>query len=197
MWNYIAYYEAQLSGARWEELPRVIHEAFHIASTGRKGPVLIDIPKDVSAKKALFTPVQGEVQLRGYSPVVTPHNSQLDKLVKLIAEAERPVVLGGGGVVYSGGHEELLEFITKTGIPITTTLLGLGAYPSANDLWLGMPGMHGTFAANNAIQKSDLLINIGARFDDRVTMKLEGFAPNAKIVHIDIDPAEIGKNVVH
>ncbi|MBJ6360521.1 biosynthetic-type acetolactate synthase large subunit [Paenibacillus sp. GCM10012307] len=177
-----------------EDLPRIIHEAFHIANTGRKGPVLIDIPKDVSAQKALFKPVT-EVNIRGYNPTVHPNKLQVDKLVKAITEAERPVILAGGGVVYSGAHEELLEFVTKTDIPVTTTLLGLGAYPSAKELWMGMPGMHGTYTANKAIQASDLLINIGARFDDRVTMKLDGFAPNAKIVHIDIDPAEIGKNV--
>ncbi len=176
------------------ELPRIIHEAFHIANTGRKGPVLIDIPKDVSAAKALFKPVT-DVSIRGYNPTVTPNKHQVDKLIKAIAEAERPVILAGGGVVYSGGHEELYEFVQKTEIPITTTLLGLGGFPSGHDLWVGMPGMHGTFTANKAIQGADLLINIGARFDDRVTMKLDGFAPHAKIVHIDIDPAEIGKNV--
>lgn len=120
---------------------------------------------------------------------------QLDKLASAIKEAERPVILAGGGVVYSGGHEALLEFVNRTGIPITTTLLGLGAFPSGHELWMGMPGMHGTYTANQSIQQSDLLINIGARFDDRVTGRLDGFAPKAKIVHIDIDPAEIGKNV--
>ncbi|GAA0133507.1 biosynthetic-type acetolactate synthase large subunit [Paenibacillus sp. YSY-4.3] len=177
-----------------EELPRVIHEAFHIANTGRKGPVLIDIPKDVSANKTLFEPVQS-VNLRGYNPKVVPNHHQLEKVAAAIKEAERPVILAGGGVVYSGGHEELLEFVTRTEIPITTTLLGLGAFPSGNPLWMGMPGMHGTYTANQAIQSSDLLINIGARFDDRVTGRLDGFAPHAKVVHIDIDPAEIGKNV--
>ncbi|NBD27605.1 biosynthetic-type acetolactate synthase large subunit [Paenibacillus glycinis] len=176
------------------DLPRIIHEAFHIANTGRKGPVLIDIPKDVSAELAMFEPVT-EVNIRGYNPTVQPNKLQVDKMIKAIQEAERPIVLAGGGVVYSGGHEELHEFIIKSGIPITTTLLGLGAFPSGEDLWLGMPGMHGTYTANTAIQTSDLLINIGARFDDRVTGKLAGFAPHAKIVHIDIDPAEIGKNV--
>ncbi|QHW33288.1 biosynthetic-type acetolactate synthase large subunit [Paenibacillus rhizovicinus] len=176
------------------DLPRIIHEAFHIANTGRKGPVLIDIPKDVSAELTMFEPVT-EVSIRGYNPTVQPNKLQVDKMIKAIQEAERPIVLAGGGVVYSGGHEELHEFIIKSGIPITTTLLGLGAFPSGEDLWLGMPGMHGTYTANTAIQSSDLLINIGARFDDRVTGKLKGFAPHAKIVHIDIDPAEIGKNV--
>ena len=177
-----------------EDLPRIIHEAFHIANTGRKGPVLIDIPKDVSAATTLFKPAK-EISIRGYNPTVSPNKNQVDKLIKAIAEASRPVILAGGGVVYSGGHEELYEFVTKTDIPITTTLLGLGGFPSGHELWMGMPGMHGTYTANKAIQGSDLLINIGARFDDRVTMKLQGFAPNAKIVHIDIDPAEIGKNV--
>ncbi|ACS99978.1 biosynthetic-type acetolactate synthase large subunit [Paenibacillus sp. JDR-2] len=177
-----------------EDLPRIIHEAFHIANTGRKGPVLIDIPKDVSAAKTLFKPVT-EVNIRGYNPTMSPNKLQVDKLIKAIEASERPLILAGGGVVYSGAHEELLEFVTKTDIPITTTLLGLGGFPSGNDLWLGMPGMHGTYTANKSIQSADLLINIGARFDDRVTGKLAGFAPLAKIVHIDIDPAEIGKNV--
>ncbi|MBW5447001.1 biosynthetic-type acetolactate synthase large subunit [Cohnella sp. CFH 77786] len=176
------------------DLPRIIHEAFHIANTGRKGPVLIDIPKDVSAQKALFQPVK-EVNLRGYHPTVQPNRGQVDKMIRAIEQAERPLLLVGGGAIYSGAHEELFEFVTKTEIPITTTLLGLGAFPSGHDLHIGMPGMHGTYTANNAIQNADLLINIGARFDDRVTGKLSGFAPKAKVVHIDIDPAEIGKNV--
>lgn len=176
------------------DLPRIIHEAFHIANTGRKGPVLIDIPKDVSNQTTLFNPVQS-VSLRGYNPTVVPNRLQLDKLVAAIKEAKQPVVIAGGGVIYSGAHEELYEFITKAQIPVTTTLLGLGAFPTGNDLWMGMPGMHGTYTANQAIQRADLLISIGARFDDRVTGKLDGFAPHAKIVHIDIDPAEIGKNV--
>ncbi|WP_025717928.1 biosynthetic-type acetolactate synthase large subunit [Paenibacillus sp. 1-18] len=178
-----------------EELPRIIHEAFHIANTGRKGPVLIDIPKDISAAQTLFAPQTGPVIMRGYNPTVLPNKIQLDKLTQAISEAERPFILAGGGVVYSGGHEALYEFVRKTEIPITTTLLGLGAFPSGHELWTGMPGMHGTYTSNQAIQQSDLLICIGARFDDRVTGKLDGFAPQAKIVHIDIDPAEIGKNV--
>ncbi|MFS0870185.1 biosynthetic-type acetolactate synthase large subunit [Paenibacillus xylanilyticus] len=178
-----------------KDLPRVIHEAFHIANTGRKGPVLIDIPKDVSANKTLFEPITEPVTLRGYNPRTVPNKLQVDRLAQAIQEAERPMILAGGGVVYSGGHEELFEFVEKTGIPITTTLLGLGAFPSGHELWTGMPGMHGTYTSNQAIQQADLLINIGARFDDRVTGKLDGFAPHAKIVHIDIDPAEIGKNI--
>ncbi|WP_442950889.1 biosynthetic-type acetolactate synthase large subunit [Paenibacillus sp. An7] len=178
-----------------EDLPRVIHEAFHIANTGRKGPVLIDIPKDISAAKTLFKPHTEPVHMRAYNPKVIPNRIQLDKLQQAIQEAERPVILAGGGVVYSGGHEALYEFVKQTEIPITTTLLGLGGFPSGHELWMGMPGMHGTYTANHAIQQADLLICIGARFDDRVTGKLDGFAPKAKIVHIDIDPAEIGKNV--
>jgi len=177
-----------------EDLPRVIREAFHIANTGRKGPVLIDIPKDVSAQKGLFQPVK-DVKLRGYNPTVTPNRLQIEKLLDAIAKAERPVILAGGGVIYSGAHEELYEFVVKTGIPITTTLLGLGGFPSGHELHLGMPGMHGTYAANKALQNADLIINFGARFDDRVTMRLDGFAPHAKVAHADIDPAEIGKNV--
>ncbi|MGG1940991.1 biosynthetic-type acetolactate synthase large subunit [Paenibacillus polymyxa] len=178
-----------------EDLPRIIHEAFHIANTGRKGPVLIDIPKDVSAAQTLFVPQTEPVTMRGYNPNVLPNKIQLDKLTQAIAGAERPFILAGGGVVYSGGHEALYEFVRKTEIPIATTLLGLGGFPSGHELWTGMPGMHGTYTSNQAIQQSDLLICIGARFDDRVTGKLDGFAPQAKIVHIDIDPAEIGKNV--
>lgn len=177
-----------------EDLPRIIHEAFHIANTGRKGPVLIDIPKDVSANKTIFKPVQ-EVNIRGYHPTVEPHKPQIDKMLEAIAEAKKPVILAGGGIVYADAAPELLEFVEKTGIPITTTLLGLGGFPSGHELWMGMPGMHGTYTANTALQEADLLINFGARFDDRVTMRLDGFAPHAKVVHADIDPAEIGKNV--
>lgn len=177
------------------DLPRIIHEAFHIASTGRKGPVLIDIPKDVSAKKTVFHP-SNQINIRGYNPTVQPNKLQVDKLIKAIEEAQRPVILAGGGVVYSNSSSELIEFVNKTQIPITTTLLGLGGFPSAHDLWMGMPGMHGTYTANFALQNADLIISIGSRFDDRVTMKLDGFAPKAKkIAHIDVDPAEIGKNV--
>ncbi len=178
-----------------EDLPRIIKEAFHIASTGRKGPVLIDIPKDVSNHKMVFEYPE-TINLRGYSPTVAPNKLQVDKLLKAIEQAERPLILAGGGVVYADASEELAEFVNKTGIPVTTTLLGLGGFPSGDPLWTGMPGMHGTYASNQALQNCDLLISIGARFDDRVTMKLDGFAPKAKTVaHIDVDPAEIGKNV--
>lgn len=177
-----------------KDLARTIREAFHIANTGRKGPVLIDIPKDVSAALTEFA-YPDEVSLRGYNPTVMPNKGQVGKLLQAIEEAERPVILAGGGVVYAGAHEELLEFVEKTRIPVTTTLLGLGGFPSAHELWMGMPGMHGTWTANTALQNCDLLIAIGARFDDRVTMKVSAFAPKAKIAHIDVDPAEIGKNV--
>lgn len=177
-----------------EDLPRIIREAFHLASSGRKGPVLIDIPKDVSADKTNFFYPE-EINIPSYKPIVHPNQQQVERILKAIQEAERPVILSGGGVISSGAHKELLEFVNKTQIPIITTLLGLGGFPSAHPLSIGMPGMHGTYTANTAIQKCDLLISIGARFDDRVTMKLDGFAPNAKIAHIDIDPAEVGKNV--
>ena len=177
------------------DLPRIIKEAFHIASTGRKGPVLIDIPKDVSAHKTTFH-YPDSVSIRGYNPTVMPNKGQIEKLIKAIAVAERPVILAGGGVVYADAAKELIEFAEKSQIPVTTTLLGLSGFPSGNPLWTGMPGMHGTYASNQALQNCDLLISIGARFDDRVTMKLDGFAPKAKtIAHIDVDPAEIGKNV--
>ncbi|GAA3402797.1 biosynthetic-type acetolactate synthase large subunit [Paenibacillus hodogayensis] len=178
-----------------DDLARTIHEAFHIANTGRKGPVLIDIPKDVSANKTTFT-YPDSVEIRGYNPTVQPNKLQIDKLLQAIEAAERPVIIAGGGVVYANAAPELIEFVEKTNIPVTTTFLGLGGFPSAHARWMGMPGMHGTYTANHAIQHADLLISIGSRFDDRVTMNLDGFAPNVKMVaHIDVDPAEIGKNV--
>lgn len=177
-----------------QDLPGIIREAFYIASTGRKGPVLIDIPKDVTSDKTTFNYPE-EIKIRGYNPDHRPDSEQVADLLKAIGEAKRPVILAGAGVVHSGASEELIEFVSKTQIPVATTLLGLGGFPSAHPLWMGMPGMHGTYTANTAIQNSDLLISIGARFDDRVTMKLDGFAPNAKIAHIDIDRAEIGKNI--
>ncbi len=176
------------------DLSKTIAEAFHIANTGRKGPVLIDIPKDVSAHTTKFE-YPDKVSIRGYNPTVMPNKGQVEKLLAAIQQSERPVILAGGGIVYAGAHEELVEFVEKTQIPITTTLLGLGGFPSAHELWMGMPGMHGTWTANTALQECDLLISIGARFDDRVTMKVSAFAPKAKIAHIDVDPAEIGKNV--
>src|SRR5690606_38097352 len=177
------------------DLPRIIREAFHIASTGRKGPVLIDIPKDVTSNMTTFV-YPDKVNIRGYNPTVMPNKLQVEKLLKAIEEAERPLILAGGGVVYADAGKELIEFAEKAQIPVTTTLLGISGIPSGNPLWIGVPGMHGTYASNQALQNCDLLISVGARFDDRVTMKLDGFAPKAKIAHIDVDPAEIGKNVV-
>ncbi|WP_127586473.1 biosynthetic-type acetolactate synthase large subunit [Paenibacillus koleovorans] len=178
-----------------EDLPRIIHEAFHIANTGRKGPVLIDIPKDVSALKTAFHYPE-QVNIRGYKPSLKVDVKQVENLLQAIEQAERPVILAGGGVVYADAAAELIEFAAKTQVPVTTTLLGLGGFPSGNELWMGMPGMHGTYTANHALQNADLIISIGSRFDDRVTMRLDGFAPKVKAVgHIDVDPAEIGKNV--
>jgi len=181
---------------RVEDLARTIREAFHIAGTGRKGPVLVDIPKDVSAAPTRFVyPDRLNVRDLATSEPEEDLAARIDLLTDAIRESERPLVLAGGGVVYANASEELAEFIGRTGFPIATTLLGLGGYPSDSNLWLGMPGMHGTYAANEALIHCDLLISVGARFDDRVTMRLDGFAPNARIAHIDIDEAEIGKLV--
>ena len=177
------------------DIDRVVKEAFYIAGTGRPGPVLIDLPKDVSTgevDEASSPPAA--VSLRGYQPTYEGHVRQIDKAVDLIAEAERPLVYAGGGVILSGASAELREFIETAAIPVTTTLMGLGAIPGDHPLNLGMLGMHGTAAANFAVTECDLLVAIGVRFDDRVTGKIEAFAPNARIIHIDIDPAEIGKN---
>lgn len=177
------------------DIDRVVKEAFYIAGTGRPGPVLIDLPKDVSTgevDEASSPPAA--ISLRGYQPTYEGHVRQIDKAVDLIAEAERPLVYAGGGVILSGASAELREFIETAAIPVTTTLMGLGAIPGDHPLNLGMLGMHGTAAANFAVTECDLLVAIGVRFDDRVTGKIEAFAPNARIIHIDIDPAEIGKN---
>ncbi|WP_245920690.1 biosynthetic-type acetolactate synthase large subunit [Melghirimyces profundicolus] len=178
-----------------KDLPRVVKESFYIATSGRPGPVLIDIPKDVSNARAAYR-YPDRVHIRGYQPKTDPHPLQVNRLHQAIREAEKPLILAGGGVVTSGAEKELIAFAEKAHIPVTTTLMGLGGFPGQHPLWLGMPGMHGTYAANNALLECDLLIGIGARFDDRVTMgRLDKFATGAKIVHIDIDPAEIGKNV--
>ncbi len=177
------------------DIDRVVKEAFYIAGTGRPGPVLIDLPKDVSmgeVDEASSPPPA--ISLRGYQPTYEGHVRQIDKALDLIAEAERPLVYAGGGVILSGASAELREFIETAAIPVTTTLMGLGAIPGDHPLNLGMLGMHGTAAANFAVTECDLLVAIGVRFDDRVTGKIEAFAPNARIIHIDIDPAEIGKN---
>ena len=176
------------------DLGRVVKEAFYIAGTGRPGPVLIDIPKDVSTKVIKEPLVPEKVILRGYNPTYRGHKRQIEKALQLIAAAERPVIYAGGGVILSNASTELVDFATQLGIPIATTLMGIGCIPGDHPLNLGMLGMHGTEYANFAITESDVLFSIGVRFDDRVTGKTDTFAPHAKIIHIDIDPAEIGKN---
>ncbi|WP_390883476.1 acetolactate synthase large subunit [Heyndrickxia oleronia] len=177
-----------------KDLPRIVKEAFHIASTGRPGPVVIDIPKDICSQKIKLS-AEVELQLPGYQPNYSPNVLQIKKLVEALAKAKKPVILAGAGILHSGATELLFEFATNNQIPVTNTLLGLGSFPADHPLFLGMAGMHGTYAANMALYETDLLINIGARFDDRLTGKLEHFAPHAMIAHIDIDAAEIGKNV--
>ncbi|SHI80717.1 biosynthetic-type acetolactate synthase large subunit [Desulfofundulus thermosubterraneus] len=176
------------------DLARVIREAFYIATTGRPGPVLVDIPKDVSSDQTEYED-PGPVNLPGYHPVLEPSAEQLNRAAEAIARAERPVIYAGGGVVYSGAHRELRRFAELILAPVATTLMGLGGFPGDHPLSLGMLGMHGSKYANFAVCECDLLIAVGVRFDDRVTGKLESFASQARIMHIDIDPAEIGKNV--
>jgi acetolactate synthase-1/2/3 large subunit len=176
------------------DLGRVVQEAFYIAGTGRPGPVLIDIPKDVSTKVIKEPPVPEKVVLRGYNPTYHGHKRQIEKALQLIAAAERPVIYAGGGVIISEASAELVDLATQLGIPVTTTLMGIGCIPCDHPLNLGMLGMHGTEYANFAITECDCLFSVGVRFDDRVTGKTDTFAAHAKIIHIDIDPAEIGKN---
>ncbi|GAA4992420.1 acetolactate synthase large subunit [Actinopolymorpha pittospori] len=177
------------------EIPRTIAEAFHIASTGRPGPVLVDVSKDAMQSMTTFS-WPGSVDLPGYRPVTRPHAKQVREAARLISESSRPVLYVGGGVLRARAAKELRVLAEMTGIPVVTTLMARGAFPDSHPLHLGMPGMHGTVAAVGALQKSDLLICLGARFDDRVTGKLATFAPRAKVVHADIDPAEISKNRV-
>jgi acetolactate synthase-1/2/3 large subunit len=176
------------------DLPQVIKEAFHIATTGRPGPVLIDLPKDISNTKGPFA-YDDPVYLPGYQPTVEPNRLQLRKLAAAIAAAERPVILAGAGVLHARAHDLLRRFAEQVRIPVVNTLLGLGSFPGHHELFLGMGGMHGSYAANHALYETDLLINFGARFDDRLTGNLQHFARQARVAHIDIDPAEIGKNV--
>ncbi|MDT8357032.1 MAG: biosynthetic-type acetolactate synthase large subunit [Methanomicrobiaceae archaeon] len=177
------------------DLGRIIKEAFYIARTGRNGPVLIDIPKDVSTDQVSAEKAIPEtITLRGYQPTYRGHGKQIEKALALLAEAERPVIYAGGGVITSGGSAALVALAERMLIPVTTTLMGLGAIPCDHPLNLGMLGMHGTQYANYAITECDFLLAVGVRFDDRVTGKINTFAPHATIVHIDIDPAEIGKN---
>ncbi len=176
-----------------EDIPRVIAEAFHIASTGRPGPVLVDVPKDVLQARTTFA-WPSSVELPGYRPVLRPHGKQVREAARLIAEARRPVLYVGGGVLKARAAPQLRRLAELTGIPVVTTLMARGAFPDSHRQHLGMPGMHGTVAAVTALQKSDLLITLGARFDDRVTGKLSTFAPDARVIHADVDPAEISKN---
>ena len=178
---------------RAEDIPAAIVSAFHLAKTGRPGPVLVDIAKDALSNRAPFTWPEG-IELPGYRPVTQPHVKQIREAARLIAEASRPVLYIGGGVVKAGAADELAELVKVTGIPVVTTLMARGVFPDSHELHMGMPGMHGTVAAVGALQRSDLLIALGTRFDDRVTGKLDSFAPEAKVIHADIDPAEISKN---
>jgi len=176
-----------------DEIPQAIAEAFHLASTGRPGPVLVDVSKDALQAMTSFD-WPPSINLPGYHPVTRPHAKQVREAARLIVEARQPVLYVGGGVVRANASPALLRLAELTGIPVVTTLMARGAFPDNHGLQLGMPGMHGTVAAVGALQKSDLLITLGARFDDRVTGKLSSFAPNATVIHADIDPAEIGKN---
>ena len=176
------------------ELARTVKEAFHIASTGRPGPVLIDLPKDVQIKET-EAKFPKHAEIRGYKPTYFGHPRQIEKAAHMISKATRPIIYAGGGVILSGANKELVQLVKKTGIPVATTLMALGAFPEDSPLSLGMLGMHGTEYANYAIMDSDLIIAIGARFDDRITGRLDKFAPEAKIIHIDIDPSAISKNV--
>lgn len=183
----------QVTDAR--QIPEYVHEAFHIASTGRPGPVLIDIPSDLSREEIDYSPRTEPVDLPGYKPSTEGNAKQIKIAAKALANARRPVLYTGGGVVAANAAEELRELATSDRFPVTSTVMGLGAFPSTHEQWLGMLGMHGTRAANYAMDEADLIVAIGARFDDRVTGKLSEFAPHAKFIHIDIDPAEISKNV--
>jgi acetolactate synthase-1/2/3 large subunit len=177
-----------------KDIAGTFKKAFYVATTGRPGPVVIDIPKDITAEKTEFE-YPSQITMRSYNPTVKGHTGQIKRAVDLILSAERPMVYTGGGVILGNGSEQLRTFVHKLGYPITQTLMGLGAFPASDPLSLGMLGMHGTYEANMGMHHSDLLIAIGARFDDRVTGNLEKFCPDAKIIHIDVDPASISKNV--
>ena len=176
-----------------DEIPRAIAEAFHLASTGRPGPVLVDITKDALQAKTTFE-WPDKIDLPGYKPTVMPHGRQIKEAARMIVEAHRPVLYVGGGVIRARAAKELRALAELTGIPVVTTLMARGAFPDSHIQHMGMPGMHGSVGAVGALQQSDLLITLGARFDDRVTGKLSSFAPRARVIHIDVDPAEIGKN---
>jgi acetolactate synthase I/II/III large subunit len=176
------------------DIPRAIHEAFHIARSGRPGPVLVDIPQDLSRADIPYEPVT-EVNLPGYQPTTDGNVKQIRLAAKALANARRPVIYAGGGVVNAEAAKELTELCLADRFPVTCTLMGLGAFPAPHEQWLGMLGMHGTRAANYAMDEADLICAVGARFDDRITGKLSEFAPRAKFIHIDVDPAEISKNI--
>ena len=176
------------------DLVPIIREAFHIARSGRPGPVLVDLPKDVVAARINF-PEQAPIRMRTYRPTYEPHPGQIEKACRAILNAKRPVIYAGGGVIASNSNDELTELARNLDIPVTMTLMGLGGFPGTDSLSMGMLGMHGTYYANMAVANCDLLIAVGARFDDRVTGKISAFAPHAKIIHIDIDPSSISKNV--
>ncbi len=177
-----------------KDLATVIKKAFHVATTGRPGPVVVDIPKDITINRAEFA-YPREIKIRSYHPTVVGHSGQVKKAYELILEAKKPMIYSGGGVILSNASEELIKFTQLLGAPITNTLMGLGAYPANEKQFVGMLGMHGTYEANMSMHNCDVLIAIGARFDDRVTGNLEKFCPDARIVHVDIDPASISKNV--
>ncbi|WP_207695450.1 acetolactate synthase, large subunit, biosynthetic type [Enterococcus sp. DIV0212c] len=177
-----------------KELPRIIEEAFHIATTGRKGPVVIDLPKDITIMEA-DADIEVKLNLPSYQPTVKPNKLQVKKLMEALSKAKKPLVLVGAGVLHADAGKEMVEFINKHQVPALSSLLGLGAVPTDNELFLGMGGMHGSFAANMALTDCDFLINIGSRFDDRLASAPKEFAPNAVIAHVDIDPAEIGKTI--
>lgn len=179
------------------KIAETMHEAFHIAREGRPGPVVVDIPKDLQFAPAQYTKAEDAPRTKIYRPKRIPDQSAIDAAIELIATAKKPVFYTGGGVINAGpeASEALREFAALTGFPVTSTLMGLGAFPASNDQWLGMLGMHGTFEANWAMHDCDVMINIGARFDDRVTGRLDAFAPNSKKIHVDIDPSSINKNV--
>jgi acetolactate synthase I/II/III large subunit len=176
------------------EIPRAIHEAFHLARTGRPGPVIVDIPQDLSRADIPYEPVT-DIHLPGYQPTTDGNQKQIRLAAKAMANSKRPVLYAGGGVVAANAAEELRALALSDRFPVTCTLMGLGAFPAPHPQWLGMLGMHGTRAANYAMDEADLIVAIGARFDDRITGKLSEFAPRAKFIHIDVDPAEISKNV--
>ncbi|WP_130471317.1 biosynthetic-type acetolactate synthase large subunit [Candidatus Magnetaquicoccus inordinatus] len=177
------------------DLARVLREAFYIAKSGRPGPVLVDIPKDVSNTKTEYTPANGEVNIRSYRPTMKGHPRQVRRAVEMLQAAQRPLLYTGGGVILANAWEELRWLTLALDLPITHTLMGLGAFPANDRHFLGMLGMHGTYEANLAVSNCDLLVAVGARFDDRVTGKISAFAPHAKIIHIDVDPTSISKNV--